>query len=256
MPLLLDGYGARLLVDGAPPLDLAAALRCDLPSQISVTPVDEAFDIDALFEVSPCGPDRFRIEHDGVEVALVEADRLAQTLRTHLELAIALHARSGAFVHAGVVGWRSKAVLVPGPSHAGKSTLVAELVRGGAVYFSDEYAVVDATGRVHAYPRPLRLRQSTVQLLPPHGSEPLAAALIVSTIHRCGARWAPVVRRGASARLPILDNVIVMKERPEMGLEVAARLAPGIVTLSCERPEASQVAPAILQFLDGVLDER
>ena len=64
------------------------------------------------------------------------------------------------FLHAGVIGWRDRAFVFPGPSFAGKSTLIAELVRAGATYYSDEYAVVDEDGRVHPYARALQMRQS------------------------------------------------------------------------------------------------
>ena len=60
-----------------------------------------------------------------------------------------------AVVHGGVVGHEGRAILLPGPTGAGKSTLVAELIRQGASYFSDEYALIDSAGRVHPYPRPL-----------------------------------------------------------------------------------------------------
>lgn len=63
-------------------------------------------------------------------------------------------------VHAGVVAWNGRAVLLPGASQTGKTTLVTELLKRGAVYFSDEYALLDAEGRVHAYPRTLMLRNS------------------------------------------------------------------------------------------------
>jgi hypothetical protein len=35
-------------------------------------------------------------------------------------------------------------------SYSGKTTLVSELIRAGATYYSDEYAVIDERGRVHA----------------------------------------------------------------------------------------------------------
>jgi hypothetical protein len=62
------------------------------------------------------------------------------------------------FVHAGVVGWKGKAIVIPGRSHSGQSTMVAELVRAGASYYSDEYAVFDYRGRVHPFPKDLELR--------------------------------------------------------------------------------------------------
>src|SRR5437867_1877526 len=64
------------------------------------------------------------------------------------------------FVHAGVVGWRGSAIVIPGKSFSGKTTLVAELVRRGAVYYSDEYAVLDRRGRVRPFAKPLSIRTS------------------------------------------------------------------------------------------------
>ena len=61
-------------------------------------------------------------------------------------------------VHAGAVLIDGRALLLPGSSHAGKSSLVAELLRRGASHFSDEYALIDDRGCTHSYPRPLLLR--------------------------------------------------------------------------------------------------
>lgn len=66
-------------------------------------------------------------------------------------------------IHAGAVLIEGKALLIPGSTHAGKSSLVAELLRCGASCFSDEYALIDKDGRVHAYPRPLLLRNGRPQ---------------------------------------------------------------------------------------------
>ena len=64
------------------------------------------------------------------------------------------------FVHAGIVAWGKAAVLIPGRSFSGKTTLVAELVRAGATYYSDEFAVIDRLGMVYPYARPLQVRES------------------------------------------------------------------------------------------------
>ena len=62
-------------------------------------------------------------------------------------------------MHAGVVGWNGRALLLPGRTLSGKTTLVAELLRAGATYYSDELAVLDARGRVHPFPKPLAIRE-------------------------------------------------------------------------------------------------
>ncbi len=76
-----------------------------------------------------------------------------------LQLYVADMAPDRVFVHAGVVVCQGRGILLPGRSFSGKSTLVAELIRAGAEYYSDEYAVLDSTGSVHPYPRPLSIRQ-------------------------------------------------------------------------------------------------
>jgi hypothetical protein len=68
--------------------------------------------------------------------------------------------RDHLLVHAGaVVAPDGTAVLLPGPSGAGKTTLVAGLVRAGFGYLSDEAGAIDpATLCVHAFARPLGLK--------------------------------------------------------------------------------------------------
>ena len=60
-----------------------------------------------------------------------------------------------------MVGWHGRAILVPGHSFQGKSTLVQAFVAAGALYFSDELALIDGAGQVHPYPRPMMLRDGT-----------------------------------------------------------------------------------------------
>src|SRR6202158_4766995 len=79
-------------------------------------------------------------------------------LESDLQLYVAENAPHRLFVHAGVVGWRGNAIIIPGSSFTGKRTLVAALVGAGAPYYSDEYAILDRRGRVHPYPKPLSIR--------------------------------------------------------------------------------------------------
>src|SRR3954447_26545959 len=58
-----------------------------------------------------------------------ELDLLVSAFDQDVQLAVAQKARRKVFVHAGVVGWRGRAIVIPGRSFSGKSTLVHELVR-------------------------------------------------------------------------------------------------------------------------------
>src|SRR6266849_5894476 len=74
-------------------------------------------------------------------------DEVLEAFESHVQLTVAEYAPRRIFVHAGVVGWKDRAILIPGMSYSGKTTLVDQLIRAGATYYSDEYAVVDPGGR-------------------------------------------------------------------------------------------------------------
>jgi hypothetical protein len=78
-----------------------------------------------------------------------ELDLLLKTFESELQLLVAEFARGRTFVHAGVVGWKNQAVVIPGTSFSGKTTLVTKLIQAGAKYYSDEYAV---DGQIRARP--------------------------------------------------------------------------------------------------------
>ena len=53
------------------------------------------------------------------------------------------------------------AIVMPGASFAGKTTMVRAWLEAGATYYSDEFAVLDRTGRVHPFARPLAIREGS-----------------------------------------------------------------------------------------------
>ena len=59
-------------------------------------------------------------------------------LESEIRQSVAAASRRMVFVHAGVVASRGRAILIPGRSRSGKTTLVAELVKAGAEYFFDK----------------------------------------------------------------------------------------------------------------------
>src|SRR6267143_94986 len=87
----------------------------------------------------------------------LDVEQIFERFESDLRLLVAELARRRVFVHAGVVGWKGRAIVVPGRSFSGKTSLVAELVRAGETYYSDEYAVFDSRGRVHPFPKPLEI---------------------------------------------------------------------------------------------------
>ena len=72
---------------------------------------------------------------------------------------IAERAPNHTFVHAGVVSFRGNGIMLPGFSFAGKAALIADFVRVGALYYSEEYAVRDRDRFARPYPRLLQMRE-------------------------------------------------------------------------------------------------
>jgi hypothetical protein len=199
---------------------------------------------------------------DGEEVERASAGaattlRLGMVLRHH----VAEHAPDHTFIHAGVVafGDPAGAIVIPGRSYSGKTSLVAELVRAGATYYSDEYAVVDRDGLIHPFAKPLSVRSQSSQELVPvpeaqTATEPLRSRLIVVTGYRPGARWEPSIGTAGEGAQALLDNTVSARTRPGDALAAVSALARGSRVLAGARGEASEVAASVLAGLSEIRD--
>ncbi len=173
-----------------------------------------------------------------------------------MHLSIALHATEEVFVHAGVVAWNGRAVLLPGRSLAGKSTLVDELVRAGATYLSDEYARITTSGEIAPYPRPLQLRtEDGRRLVDPHtvgsvAEAPCAPGLVVFTHHRSGGSFQPVVVPPAQAALELFDNTVIAKIAPGRAIRAVAHVAGAAVSVRSDRGESAATVSLIRSLID------
>src|SRR3954447_14642094 len=135
---------------------------------------------------------------------------LETTLQTH----IALEAKDFVFIHAGVVADGNRAIVIPGRSFSGKTTLVHALVDAGAVYYSDEFAVLDEAGRVLPYSKRLSIRRPhegaddypVEELGGVAGVEPLAIGLVIATRFISGAEWQPRQLSRGEGALVVLEN--------------------------------------------------
>ncbi len=178
---------------------------------------------------------------------------LLEHLESYLHHTVATAARHKLFVHAGVVGWHGRAIVIPGASYSGKSSLVAELVRAGAAYYSDEYAVFDRYGRVHPYPRRLSLRTGraktryTVEEVGGHaGTRALPVGLIAITAYQPGAHWCPESLTPAQAMLALLSNTFVVRIRPQLVLSTLGRVVPRALAFESKRGEARDTVAHLL----------
>jgi hypothetical protein len=189
----------------------------------------------------------------------VSRDLALGALDAQIRAAISVNAPEHIFVHAGVVACDGRALLIPGTSFSGKTTLVAALAAAGATYFSDEYAVLESDGRVHPYPRPLSIRgangrrshdKPARELGADTGREPARIAGILVTHYRPGARWDPAPLSAGEAALHLLANTVPARARPEQALQTIARaVAPMKFAVRSDRGEAGAVIGPILEML-------
>jgi hypothetical protein len=184
---------------------------------------------------------------------------MLEAFASHLQLTVAEYAPRRVFVHAGVVGWKGKAIVLPGRSFSGKTTLVTELIRAGATYYSDEYAVFDESGRVHPYTRALGIRENgsfnSNKVRPEDlgaclGTKPLEVGLVISTAFKKDARWRPRIVSQGKAVLELLANTVSARSRPENALKVLPEALSSSRTLKGTRGEAAGVVDSILKLCE------
>jgi hypothetical protein len=144
-----------------------------------------------------------------------------------------------------------KAILFPGGSFTGKTTVVSELVRGGATYYSDEFAVIDSRGFVHPYSRPFiaaRSDKSTESIgaptykKPTDGRTPVPVGLVILSRYKSGAHWRPRPISPGRALLGILDCTVCAERSPETTLKILKEVVSHGFMLKGLRGEAKEVA--------------
>ena len=186
-------------------------------------------------------------------------ERLDQ-LESHLRLTIAEFAPNLVFVHAGAVGWNEKAIIIPGSSFSGKTTSTAELVRAGAVYYSDEYAIFDENGFLLAFPKPLSIRESWAagKQVDKHveaiggrqGREPLRVSGVIVTRFEAGAVWQPRQLSSGQGVLELLAHTVSARTNPQLALKILPKAVENALILQSSRGDASSVAQAVLDVFE------
>jgi hypothetical protein len=155
-----------------------------------------------------------------------------------------------------VVVWRGKAIVLPGRSLSGKTTLVAELVKAGATYYSDEYAVLDEAGRVHPYAQPLAIRESErlreqtrypVEALGGAvGKKAAPVGLVVVSKYQPNSHWRPRQLSPGQGVLELLANTVPAQSRPQESMQALHQAVAQATVLKSSRGEAKDVARALL----------
>ena len=173
--------------------------------------------------------------------------------------AVGANAPGLVFLHAGVVGWKGKAIVMPANSFDGKSTLTTALVRQGAEYYSDDFAIIDGQGLVRPFARTISMRTDEKKMklydIKPNkigrvGRKPIPVSTLVFTRYRRTGKWRPQEITPGQAVLKMVPHTLPIRVNPEFSMRVLNNLAQRAILISSTRGEADIFAQNLLNYVD------
>lgn len=186
---------------------------------------------------------------------------LINFFKSYLRVSVAERSKAWVFVHAGVAGYKGRAIVIPGNSFSGKTTLVAELVKLGAEYLSDEYAVFDSDGIVHPFQRDLSIRvngerrnavETKVAALGGEAAmSPLPVGLVICTEYVPGTSWEPERISLGNGIKEMIPHTISVRLNTSLALKALNAGLKRAIILKGRRPEAGPVAKEILSCMEN-----
>lgn len=167
-------------------------------------------------------------------------------------------------VHAAVLRVGDRLIIVPGPSHTGKSELCSAAAEHPSVtVLSDEYALVDPdTGLVRGWPRAVRIRvgpsapRDRLHVVQP--SDPMPVGLVAAVSYDKNLRQdkdsalLAADLTPSSGALELLANTVCASVRPEDSFRASLALARGARCVAGRRGDAAAALPLLMSLLvDG-----
>lgn len=192
-----------------------------------------------------------------------EYDGTLRVLEADLTAFLIANIRRKLCVHAGVISWKGKTVVIPGKSHTGKTTLVTALVRAGGTYYSDELAIVDVRGRVHPFARRLALwsddgleRCTAEDLGALTGTKPAHVGMVLLTKYTPGAIWRPRRLSPGQGVIRMLEHAVSARRHPDIALSSLGEIASRAEVLLGPRGDAMETASMVLDKLSGPMYDK
>jgi hypothetical protein len=175
-----------------------------------------------------------------VYTSLLEGSLVSHLLMdVNARAAAACRAAGTVPVHAGTVAGALGAIVLPGASHSGKTTITTALAATGHRFVADEVSRLDPDHLTIApYGKPVALRSASVELLAP----------TIARLRRPGSRFeiderfVPPVELGGGADRPVEVSAIVFPRYDALGPHRFAPLGPAETLerlMQCTLGEAS-----------------
>ncbi len=258
-----QSYGVNVAVDCSDSeiLDKAeAAIRVGLLGRLTIIDRTEATHVFLI--TKPRG--EFRVDRNGEFLSEGgEEAGFFDYFEAIVRVLIAEHAVELVFLHSGAVVWNGKAIIFPANSFSGKSTIVAEFVRRGAIYYSDEYAILDKLGQLHPFPRLISLRDftdgfrrndvSAESIGGDIGVNPIPVSYVMLLQYQANARFAPQILSHGNGLLQLIPQAISLRFKSKFTLEVLNTVANNAIVLKSLRGEAKNTVAKIIKLVDKAI---
>lgn len=183
-------------------------------------------------------------------------------IESQIRMTVAEFAEDFVFLHAGAIGYKGKAMIIPARSFSGKTTLVAEFAKRGFDYYSDEYAVLDRNGLVHPFTKKLSIRGiiddyqqvdiGVEELGGRKGVEPLEVGLILVSKYIKGGKFAPELVSAGAGIIESIANSVSIRQNPQFVLQVLSIVTNRAKIIKTNRGEAKKFADKFLAYLDEI----
>lgn len=150
---------------------------------------------------------------------------------------VVMRVRKHMLIHAGTVAYRGQGIVLAGSAFHGKTTLVLELIRRGCGFLSDEMAALGCTdGYVYPFPRSLRVRPQTLELLGLSGLADRATNWLGKYILDIES-----IQPACLAQPTLLTHVVILRA-PDAVSPVDMNMAEPAVTVRVDRVNADMLA--------------
>lgn len=152
------------------------------------------------------------------------ADMAVPMLEWSINWCAATQANQYVMIHAAVLERDGRALVLPGVTGAGKSTLCAGLTLRGWRLFSDEFALIrPADGLVDPWPRPISLKNASIDVIRAWAPDARMSTPVPNTNKGTVAHVRPPAASVARAGEPAMPAWIVF---PTFARDAAPRLTP------------------------------
>jgi hypothetical protein len=185
-----------------------------------------------------------------------EPSEIADAFEENLRWLVAERSPRRVFLRAGVVGWRDRAIVIPGGRGTGKSLLVRALVAAGATYFSDDYAVLEGN-LVEPYPSQVPYWPSPSQGLAcwlqefaaAREPKPVPVGVVLFAPYQPGAVFRPKLISRGRALLGMFKHAVASQRNPAHVLRTLETVTRRCNALEGVRGDARVVAAYLLERL-------